>query len=176
VNAADAFQSGLSVGSGGRGAGRRAGAAALGQTRIAGSAARIDKWRADNPDAFRWWETKHGCVIQFWGMRVYYGTCRDCPALVTARRCISKNGPRFKSGPTQLGRWPMLCGNCRCRVEDVRRDRKRKYMANTRRRQYAIRDEQYRAGGGTPPRQGVPASGRPKAIRERKRCFPWETG
>jgi hypothetical protein len=105
---------------------------------------RVDRWRRENPDAFRTWTTKHGCVVQFWGMRVYYGICRDCPGLVTDRRSISgADANRFKTGPTQLGRWPMLCDDCRERRYEDHAAAARYRMARLRRDRYAFRDEQY---------------------------------
>lgn len=117
---------------------------------------RIDRWRSDNPDFFDHWTTKYGCVIQFWGMRVYYGRCRDCSELVTKRRDISRpHQNKYKSGPTQLGRWPILCDRCRSAKEEAKADNARRRMARLRRQRYAFRDEQYARRGLMPVRQGV---------------------
>jgi hypothetical protein len=131
---------------------------------------KVDRWRRQNPDFFDWWETKYGCVVQFWGVRLYYGhcqfvvehhancltvagskkwKCRDCNrchSLVHTRRSIQ--GKRHRDGPTQLGRWPMYCPDCRERSSQRRASRNRKYSANYRRGMYERR--------GFGPRQGVP--------------------
>ena len=76
---------------------------------------KIDRWRRENPDALRTWATNHGCVVQFWGMRVYYGACKECGALLTARRNVAKH----RRGPTIIGRWPELCEPCRVRKSEA---------------------------------------------------------
>ena len=122
------------------------------RARKARAARGVDKYREDNPDDFRTWETKYGCVVQFWGMRVYYGTCRDCPGLVHTRRNVSG----YRAGPTQIGRWPVLCEVCRERRTAEHAEAARKRMAELRRKRYAARDEQFRKVGIPVPRQGVP--------------------
>lgn len=92
---------------------RAAGVANSRGREAAGVPTRVDRWRRENPNALRSWTTKHGCVVQFWGMRVYYGSCRDCSALVTTRRNIA--GLTHRDGQTLLGRWPELCPQCRQR-------------------------------------------------------------
>lgn len=87
------------------------------------------------------WTTKHGCVVQFWGMRIYYGTCTQCGGLAT--------GLKPEAGG---GSYPKLCQPCR----ESTADRARRSMARLRRKRYALRDEQFTRIGITPPRQGVP--------------------
>lgn len=70
----------------------------------------ITRWREQNPDAFHTWTTKYGCVIQFWGFRVYYGKCDMCGVLITDRRDISGHISR---GPTYTGTWRKYCNPCR---------------------------------------------------------------
>lgn len=143
---------------------------------------KVDRWRQDNPDAFRSWTTAHGCVVQFWGMRIYYGgcqfvvehdvncltvsgsklwKCRDCTRcgrLVHTRRSIQ--GKRHREGSTQLGRWPVYCPDCRERASQRNAARGRKYAANYRRGMYERR--------GFGPRQGVPGVGAEIARVERE--------
>jgi len=134
-------------------AGKIQAAAELRREQKAGAARKIDKYRAENPDDFRTWETKHGCVIQFWGMRVYYGRCRDCSDLVTTTRDVSQ----YKEGPTMIGRWPALCEECRQRKRDEDAAAARRRMAELRRKRYRFRDEQFRKAGLPATRQGVPS-------------------
>jgi hypothetical protein len=115
---------------------------------------RTERWRRENPDALRTWTTKHGCVVQFWGMRIYYGRCRDCGSLVTTRRGIT--GLLHRDGMTFTGSWPQLCGRCRTRKDDEHAANARYRMARLRRQRYASRDEQYGKIGLPPVRQGVP--------------------
>jgi hypothetical protein len=143
---------------------------------------KVDRWREDNPDAFRTWTTAHGAVVQFWGQRIYYGRCqfvvehadncltshgsktwkcRDCTRccrLVHTRRSIQ--GKRHRDGKTELGRWPMYCGECRQRASQRSADRNRKYAANYRRAMYERR--------GFGPRQGIPGVGAALARQERE--------
>ncbi|WP_147382366.1 hypothetical protein [Mycobacteroides abscessus] len=93
---------------------------------------------------FRTSVTKHGCIVQFWGMSIYYGKCTRCGGLTHTRRPI---------GP---GSYPKLCPSCR---EDPG-DQARKAMAKRRKREYAFRADQYERMGWIPPRQGVPATNR----------------
>ncbi|MDV6246883.1 hypothetical protein [Rhodococcus opacus] len=72
-------------------------------------ASKVDRYRQENPDEFHTWDTARGSVFQYRGWRFYYGSCRDCSDLVTKSRDIS----RYKDGPTNLGRWPVLCPPCR---------------------------------------------------------------
>ncbi|AKC40101.1 Uncharacterised protein [Mycolicibacterium phlei] len=87
------------------------------------------------------WTTKHGCVVQFWGMRIYYGKCTRCGHLVTGRK------PDVGGGS-----YPKLCPPCR----QAGGDRARHSMARLRRERNARRDAQFIQIGITPPRQGVP--------------------
>lgn len=96
---------------------------------------RVDAWRRANPDAFRTWSSKYGCVVQFWGMRVYYGRCSDCSGLVTARRRITD--PRYRRGETNIGRWPKYCAPCRDRRDQEHNDRARVRMRQLRERRRA---------------------------------------
>ncbi|SIA26326.1 Uncharacterised protein [Mycobacteroides abscessus subsp. abscessus] len=96
------------------------------------------------------WTTKNGCVVQFWGVRVYYGTCVDCGVLVHTRRAVTHH---------RGGGWPKLCPSCRNAHEAARADRSRGSMRKLREKRYAFRDEQYAKIGITPPRQGVPPKG-----------------
>ncbi len=128
-------------------------AASGGSSMAKGVPTKVDRWRRENPDALRSWTTKYGCVVQFWGMRVYYGRCRECAGLVTARRGIAHN----KRGRTDTGRYPELCAECKAAKEAEHSERARYRMAALRRERYGFRDEQYRKVGLPPVRQGVPA-------------------
>lgn len=112
---------------------------------------KVDRWRRENPNAFRTWTTKRGCVVQFWGMRIYYGRCRDCAGLVTARRSVAHH----KDGRTWTGKWPELCHGCKDAKVTTHSDRARYRMSELRRKRYAFRDEQFRKAGLPPVRQGV---------------------
>lgn len=92
----------------------------------------VDRWRRENPNALRTWTTKYGCVVQFWGMRVYYGNCADCSVLVTTRRDIS--GSHYRRGQTRIGAWPKYCDDCR-------RDRAEKHNDRARARMRRVRQE-----------------------------------
>lgn len=118
---------------------------------------RLDQWRRENPDALRTWTTKHGCVVLFWGVKVYYGTCVGCGGLVHTRRYVSTDQGKQPLGG---GAWPSLCERCRERRQSERRDKSRKLMAKRRKREYADRAVEYDRMGWTPPRQGVPAKDR----------------
>ncbi|WP_342338662.1 MULTISPECIES: hypothetical protein [unclassified Rhodococcus (in: high G+C Gram-positive bacteria)] len=90
---------------------------------------KVDAYRRENPDAFHTWTTKSGgCVIQFWGMRVYYGRCEECSTLVTRRRNISHK----KEGPTNIGRWPKYCAGCNTRKHEAHNDAARARMRRLR--------------------------------------------
>ena len=65
----------------------------------AGVKLKVDRFREENPDFFDTWPTKYGHVVQFWGMRVYYGACQECGGLVTTRRKITG----YKEGQTLRG-------------------------------------------------------------------------
>lgn len=68
---------------------------------------RRDLWRKDNPDEMSWWTTKNGgYVVQFWGMKVYYGSCKGCGEFVGALRSADT-----------LGRWPETCTPCQERKQ-----------------------------------------------------------
>jgi hypothetical protein len=133
----------------------------------------VNKFRAENPDDFHTWTTKYGCVVQFWGMRVYYGTCQTCKGLVTARRDVSK----YKAGRTQIGRWPKYCQVCRELKAGEHNAAARKRMAQLRKERNALQAEQLhranerRAKSGLlplpVPRQGVP--GEEAQLRRRER-------
>jgi hypothetical protein len=114
------------------------------------SAANIDRWRAENPDKVRHGKAAYGCVVAFWGMRVYYGTCQSCERLVTARKPMSYSG--------QDGRWPKYCPTCRSRKAQEHDDKARQRMARLRREGYEFRSEQFERLGLPQVRQGV-ASG-----------------
>lgn len=101
--------------------------------------------REDDPDRFETRTTERGCVVQFWGMSIYYGKCTRCAGLTTSRRPVGTGGA-----------YPKLCSSCR---EDPR-DQSRKLMAKRRKREYADRAVQYERKGWTPPTQGVPAKDR----------------
>ncbi|WP_104182591.1 hypothetical protein [Mycobacterium avium] len=116
-------------------------------------ATKVDRWRRENPNAFHTWTTKRGCVVQFWGMRVYYGKCRDCSRLVTTRRNIM--GRKHREGETKLGRWPELCSVCRKDKYESHAASARYRMARLRRERYKFRDEQFAKAGLPPVRQGV---------------------
>lgn len=154
------IEDGLSVTGAGVGPGALV-AAEEARARKARAARGVDKYRKENPDDFRTWETEYGCVVQFWGMRVYYGSCRDCPGLVTTKRNVSG----YRAGPTQIGRWPLLCETCRERRKAEHAEAARKRMARLRKERYIARDEQIRRVNATRnpevrplpiPRQGVP--------------------
>jgi hypothetical protein len=127
----------------------RAAAVAMREARREGSAAKIEKWRQENPDHFTWWTTKYGCVVQFWGMRVYYGTCQVCQGLVTKRRDVTG----YTEGQTQIGRWPKYCDDCRKRKDDEHNGNARKRMRKRRgRTRYPFDDVEDRyAKSGRPP-------------------------
>lgn len=114
---------------------------------------RAEAWRRRNPNALRTWTTTHGCVVQFWGMRIYYGNCADCGVLVTARRNISH--PRYATGQTNIGRWPKYCDVCNQRRDEEHNDRARGRMQRLRAQRYAVRSEQYKKAGLPEPRQGI---------------------
>lgn len=116
---------------------------------------RVDAWRRQNPDAFHTWKTKTGCVVQFWGMRVFYGRCRDCAGLVTKRRNIQ--GHRFRRGQTNIGRWPERCPECTARVTAKHDAGATERMRRLRAERKAFRDAAYEAAGLPPVRQGVKA-------------------
>lgn len=118
---------------------------------------RVDRWRRENPDAVRSWTTKHGCVVLFWGFKVYYGTCTGCGGLVTTRRYVAHDKGDGRAGG---GSWPKLCSACRASREEERANRARRTMRSLRERRYAFRDEQMRNIGITPPTQGVAAKNR----------------
>ncbi|MGV0603370.1 hypothetical protein [Mycolicibacterium sp. XJ1904] len=140
-----------------------------GSLRALGVKTKVDRWREENPDALRTWKTTNGCVVQFGGMRIYYGTCpnvldhdaaclvphggrkesckcQPCGGLVTTRRSVQ--GERHREGMTQLGRWPVYCPECRQRNQAASYTKNRKYAANYRRGMYERR--------GFGPRQGIP--------------------
>jgi hypothetical protein len=119
-------------------------------------ATHLDRWRAENPDALRVWTTKLGCVVQFWGMRLYYGLCKDCGGLVTDRRGISHS----RDVVTNIGRWRERCPECADKAEQVHADSARSRMARLRRSRRESRDTQMVAAGMVPPRQGVAAGGK----------------
>jgi hypothetical protein len=121
----------------------------------------LDKWRKDNPNAFRTWTTKLGCVIQFWGMRVYYGRCKDCGGLVTDRRSVA----RYRKGITNIGRWRERCGGCAEVNRQAHEDGARFRMARLRQKRRESRDTQMLAAGMTPPRQGMQAVGKTAAAQ-----------
>ena len=112
---------------------------------------KVDRWRRDNPDALRTWETKRGCVVQFWGMRIYYGTCKECGGLVHTRRDVS----RYRRGMTQRGRWPEHCDECARAKGRKHDDQARSRMARLREDRYKFREEQYRRVGLPAVQQGV---------------------
>lgn len=113
---------------------------------------RLDQFYRENPDhlktSFETWETKYGCVVAFGGVKVYYGRCKGCGGLVTARRAEI-------SGFMKGGRWPALCEPCRVANEQKRADNARRRMAALRAKRYADRDEQFRRVGFPAVRQGV---------------------
>jgi hypothetical protein len=84
----------------------------------------INRWRAANPDALRTWTTTYGCVVAFWGMRVYYGTCQSCGELATARRPMAYHG--------STGRWPKNCPDCQLRKAEDHADQARYRMRRVR--------------------------------------------
>lgn len=86
--------------------------------------AAIDKSRAENPDELQTWTTTYGCVVAFWGMRVYYGTCQSRGCLVTARRPMAYHG--------QTGRWPKNCPDCQERLAEEHDDKARHRMRRAR--------------------------------------------
>ncbi|KAF0835675.1 hypothetical protein FNL39_1216 [Nocardia caishijiensis] len=92
---------------------------------------KVDVYRDENPNAFHTWTTKYGCVVQFWGCRVYYGKCQDCSGLVTTRRDIS----RYRwTGTTNIGRWPSRCLGCATAASEAHNDRARARMRKVRAR------------------------------------------
>lgn len=88
------------------------------------SIANIKRYRKENPDAIRRWDTTYGCVVAFWGMRVYYGTCQSCGGLVTSRRPMAYHGT--------TGRWPKNCPECSRRKAEDHDDRARYRMRKLR--------------------------------------------
>jgi hypothetical protein len=88
--------------------------------------ANVDRWREANPDALRTWATEYGCVVAFWGMRVYYGTCQSCGGLVTARRPMAYHG--------KTGRWPKNCRDCQKRKHEEHANQARYRMRRRRER------------------------------------------
>jgi hypothetical protein len=116
---------------------------------------KVDKYRRENPNAFYTYEVEKtgGCVVQFWGFRIYYGRCANCSELVTTRRNISQR----KRGETRTGRWPSYCAECiRQRAED-HNDKARVRMQRLRAERKVFRDAQFSAAGLPPVRQGVQA-------------------
>lgn len=112
---------------------------------------RLDRWRSENPDELRTWTTKLGCVVQFWGVRLYYGLCKDCGGLVTDRRSVA----RFRGVVTNIGRWKERCEGC-ARLNDERHeDNARHRMARLRRQRREVADSRRVAAGMKPGRQGV---------------------
>ncbi|GEM31166.1 hypothetical protein NN3_21730 [Nocardia neocaledoniensis NBRC 108232] len=92
---------------------------------------KVDVYREANPDEFHTWTTRYGCVVQFWGHRVYYGRCQDCSGLVTTRRNIR----RYRHKPiTQIGRWPSRCPECAEAAWEKHNDQARYRMARLRAR------------------------------------------
>jgi hypothetical protein len=91
---------------------------------------KVDRWRRENPDAFYTYDVEKtgGCVVQFWGYRIYYGRCVDCTGLVTTRRKISHK----KEGPTWTGRWPKYCTECNTRKREAHSDAARARMRRLR--------------------------------------------
>lgn len=115
---------------------------------------RAEAWRRRNPNALRTWTTSNGgCVVQFWGMRVYYGNCADCRTLVTTRRKISH--PQYATGQTNIGRWPKYCAGCNRRRGEEHNDRARGRMQRLRAQRYASRSDQFRKAGFPEARQGI---------------------
>jgi hypothetical protein len=143
----------------------RAAAVASRENRKVDSAARIDKWREENPNALRTWTTKYGCVIQFWGMRIYYGECVDCKGLVHARRDVSG----YREGFTHVGRWPKLCDQCRARNAAEHNNRARGRMRRVRARDrfpFDDADDRYTKSGRPP----TPAEKAAATARECEWC------
>lgn len=112
---------------------------------------KCDQERRQNPNRVNRWNTKYGCVVQFWGMRVYCGRCRDCAAPVTTLRDVS----RHNWGLTTVGRWPELCENCRSKKREAHAEGARHRMAALRRERKQFRDAQFARAGLPPVRQGV---------------------
>lgn len=83
---------------------------------------RVDVWRDENPNDVKSWAVCRGVVVQFWGMRIYYGRCVDCELLITDRRNVSH--PRHRDGRVMIGRWPKYCQRCR-EKSDATKTRKR---------------------------------------------------
>lgn len=131
-----------------------------------GVPSRLDAWRRDNADALQTWETKYGCVVLFWGMKVYYGRCRACPEIVTSRRNANTRGGG-------AGRWPELCNECRARKSDQDANSARRRMARLRRERYTFRSEQYAKIGLPEPRQGVPGWEAEQQRREKREAEDW---
>ncbi|EKT81851.1 hypothetical protein WSS_A15204 [Rhodococcus opacus M213] len=113
---------------------------------------KVDKWREENPNAFYQYvvEETGGCMIQFWGYRIYYGRCVDCSGVVTRRRKISPN----KTGPTWTGRWPLYCTECTAKKSAKRVDANRARVRARRAAEYAERDAQREKAGLPPITQG----------------------
>ncbi|MCA1007019.1 hypothetical protein LCL87_14940 [Rhodococcus hoagii] len=116
---------------------------------------KVDKWRRENPNAFYTYtvDATGGCVVQFWGYRIYYGRCADCTGLVTTRRNIE----RHKRGSTQTGRWPSFCIECSRKRADKHDDGAAGRMRRLRAQRKEFRDAQFAAAGLPPVRQGVKA-------------------
>ncbi|UZG58238.1 hypothetical protein [Rhodococcus opacus] len=111
---------------------------------------KVDRWRRENVNDVKSWDTKRGHVVQWGGFRVYYGKCRDCSGLVTTRRDIR----RYKEGETNIGRWPLLCGPCRTQKAAANADAPRERMRRLRAKRYAERDAQLEKLGLPPIKQG----------------------
>ncbi|EIE98086.1 hypothetical protein SacglDRAFT_01154 [Saccharomonospora glauca K62] len=104
-----------------------------------------EAWWRKNPNHFRTWTTRTGCVIAFGGMKVFYGRCPGtegdtCNALVTTRR-------RMKPSGIREGRWPVYCGPCgRLRRELDRASRERDKKRSQRERQREWLEKTVNAG------------------------------
>lgn len=116
---------------------------------------RLDAWRRDNPNAFATWETKYGCVVVFWGWKIYYGRCVDCGGVVTTRRQADGRGQGS-------ARWPKYCPECKERRCEEHNEQARYRMQRLRRERYKFRDAQFEENGLPPARQGVPTGKRAK--------------
>lgn len=113
----------------GMGSARGAAAASLGAERIAHSEALLDAWRHEHPDAMASWEAGNGCVVAFGGMKVYYGRCVGCNAVVTTRRA---DPPRAAVRGRGKGRWPLRCAMCQEQKRQEHDDKARHRMARVR--------------------------------------------
>lgn len=111
------------------GSARGAAAAAIGAERIAHSEALLEAWRDEHPDAMASWEAGNGCVVAFGGMKVYYGRCVDCNAVVTTRRA---DPARVAVRGRGKGRWPLRCATCREQKRQEHDDKARVRMARVR--------------------------------------------